>query len=150
MISRKITALKFCLICIIILGNDKNVLIIGVKFLIIRFIVLLTSCLIPRMSNTSALTELINLTNMETFGSLCHTFHIKLMVLPRVFDVLYCFNLSLYRTTYSNWRLLNLARGLSWLRLIAIYFLLKTPLPDFLIVMIRFLMPFQLPLPSLD
>jgi hypothetical protein len=140
--SKKVTALKFCLVCTIILGNGGDVLMLEIKLLIIGFIVLLTSCSTPRMLNTSALTEPISLANMETFGLLCHIFHTELMVLLRMFDILYYLSLFPYRMTYSNWRFLNLARGLSWLRLIAIYFLLKAPLPDFLIVMVRFLMPF--------
>src|ERR1700733_571686 len=149
MMSRKVTALKFCLVCTIILGNGGDVLVIEVKLLMDGFIVLLTSCSIPRMSSTSALTGPINLANMETFGSLCHIFHTELMVLPRVFDALCYLGLFPCRMTYSNWRLLNLARGLSWPRLIAICFLLRAPLPGFLIVMVRFLMPSQLQLPFL-
>jgi hypothetical protein len=100
--SKKVIAFKFCLIYIIILGNGRDVLVIKIKFLIIRFIVLLTSCLIPRMLSTSALTGPINFVNMETFGSLCYIFHMELIVLLRVFDALYCFGLSLYRTIYNN------------------------------------------------
>jgi hypothetical protein len=147
--SKKVTTLKFCLVYTIILGNNKDVLMLKVKLLIIRFIVLLTLCSTPRMLSISALTKPINLINMETFGLLYHIFHTKLMVLLKVFGALYCFNLSFYWTTYSNWKFLNLARGLNWLRLIAIYFLLKAPFSDFLIVMIRFLMLFQLLLLSL-
>jgi hypothetical protein len=100
--NRKVTALKFCLICIIILGNNKNVLMLKVKLLIVRFIVLLISYSIPRMSNTSALTESINLANMETFELLCHIFHTELIILLKVFDALYYLNLFPCRTTYSN------------------------------------------------
>jgi hypothetical protein len=78
------------------------VLMLEIKFLIVRFIVLLTSCLIPRMLNISALTKSINLVNIETFGLLYYIFHTELMVFPRVFDVLYYFNLFPCRTTYSN------------------------------------------------
>jgi hypothetical protein len=138
--SKKVIALKFCLVCIIILGNDRNVLMLKVKFLMIRFIALLMLCLIPRMLNISTLIRPINLANMETFGLLCYIFHTELMVFLRVFDVLYCLSLFLYRMTYSNWRFLNLARGLSWPRLIAICFLLRISFSDFLIVMVRFLM----------
>jgi hypothetical protein len=141
MMSKKVTALKFCLICTIILGNGRDVLIIEVKFLIIRFIVLLTSCLISKMSSISVLTKPINFVNMKIFGLLCHIFHTEFMVFLRVFDVLYYLNLFPCRMIYSNWRLLNLARRLSWPRLIAICFLLKIPFPGFLIVMVRFLMP---------
>jgi hypothetical protein len=73
-----------------------------VKLLMIKFIVLLMSCLIPKMSNISVLIGPINLANMETFRLLCHIFYTELMVLPKMFDVLYCLNLSLYRTTYNN------------------------------------------------
>jgi hypothetical protein len=73
-----------------------------IKLLMIRFIVLLTSCLIPRMSSISALTELINLVNMKTFGLLCYTFHMELIVLLRVFDALCYLDLFLCRTIYSN------------------------------------------------
>jgi hypothetical protein len=139
--SRKVTALKFCLIYTIILGNSENVLVLKIKFLIIRFIVLLTSCLIPRMLNISALTGPINFINIKTFGLLCYIFYTKFIVRLKVFDALYYLNLFSYRTTYSNWRFLNLIRGLSWLRLIAIYFLLRAFLSDFLIVVVRFFMP---------
>jgi hypothetical protein len=147
--SKKVTALKFCLICTIILRNSRNVLIIKVKLLMIGFIVLLTSCLIPRMLSISALTKSINFINIETFELLYHIFYTEFMVLLRVFGALYYLNLFPCQIIYSNWRLLNLARGLNWLRLIAIYFLLKTPFSDFLIVIIRFFMPSQLLLPSL-
>jgi hypothetical protein len=100
--SKKVTVLKFYLIYIIILENGRNVLMLKIKLLIIRFIVLLTSCLIPSMSNISTLTKPINLANMETFGLLYHIFHTEFMILLRIFDALYCFNLFLYRITYSN------------------------------------------------
>src|SRR5271169_7195190 len=119
MMNRKGTALKFCLVCTIILGNGGDVLVLKVKLLMVGFIVLLMSCSLPILSSTSALTGPINLANMEMFGSLCHIFHTELMVLPREFGALCYLGLFLCRTTYSNWRLLNLARGLSWLRLIA-------------------------------
>jgi hypothetical protein len=147
--SKKVITLKFYLVCTIILGNGKDVLVIRVKLLMIGFIVLLISYSIPRISNISILIGLINLANMKTFGLLCHTFHIELIILLRVFGALCYFGLFFCRMTYSNWRLLNLVYRLSWLRLIASYFLLRIPLPDFLIVMVRFLMPFQLPLPFL-
>lgn len=140
--SRKVIIFKFYLVCTIILGNNKDVLIIKIKLLIIRFIVLLISCSIPKISNISALTRSISLINMETFGLLCHIFHTELIVLLRVFDVLYYLSLFPYRMIYNNQRLLNLVRKPSWLRLIAICFLLKVPFPDFLIVMIRFFMLF--------
>jgi hypothetical protein len=140
--SKKVIAFKFCLVCIIILENGENVLVLKVKFLIVRFIVLLTSCSTPKMLNILVLIGPINLANIETFGLLCHIFYTELMVRSRVFDALYYLSLFSYRTTYSNWRLLNLARGLSWPRFIAIYFLLRAPFPDFLIVMVKFLMPF--------
>jgi hypothetical protein len=89
------------------------VLVLEVKFLMIRFIVLLTLCSIPRMLSTSALTGPINFTNIKAFGLLCHIFHTELMVLLRIFGVLCCLGLSFYRTTYNNWRLLNLTRGLN-------------------------------------
>jgi hypothetical protein len=142
--SKKVIALKFCLIYTIILGNNKGVLMLEVKFLIIKFIVLLTSCLIPRISSISALTKPINFINMKTFGSLYYIFHTELIVFLKIFDALYYFSLFPCRIIYSNWRLLNLTRGLNWLRLIAIYFLPKIPLSGFLIVIIRFLMPSQL------
>jgi hypothetical protein len=100
--NKKITVFKFCLIYTIILENGRNALMLEVKLLIIGFIVLLTSCLIPRMLNISVLTGSINLVNMGTFGLLCHIFYMKLMVLLRVFGALYCLNLFLCRMTYSN------------------------------------------------
>jgi hypothetical protein len=100
--SKKIIALKFCLVYIIILGNDRGVLMLKIKFLIIRFIVLLTLCLIPRMSSISALTRPINFVNIKTFGLLYHIFHTELIVFLKVFDVLYYFNLFPYRITYNN------------------------------------------------
>jgi hypothetical protein len=100
--SKKITAFKFYLVCTIILGNDKDVLVIEVKLLIIGFIVLLTSCLIPRMLSILALTKPINLANMETFGLLYYIFYTELMVLPKMFDALYYLSLFPYRITYSN------------------------------------------------
>jgi hypothetical protein len=100
--SKKIITLKFCLVCIIILENSRDVLVLEVKLLIIRFIVLLTSCLTPRMLSISALTGPINFANMETFGLLYYIFHTELMVLLKVFGALYCLNLFLYRTIYSN------------------------------------------------
>jgi hypothetical protein len=102
MISKKITAFKFCLVCIIILGNNGNVLVLKIKLLIIRFIVLLTSCLTPRMLNISVLIKPINLANMEMFGLLYYIFYIKLMVLLRIFGALYYLNLSFCQITYSN------------------------------------------------
>jgi hypothetical protein len=59
------------------------------------------------------LTGPINLTNMATSESLCHIFHTELMVLLRMFDVLYYLSLYFCQTTYSNWRFLNLIRELS-------------------------------------
>jgi hypothetical protein len=100
--NRKVIVLKFCLICTIILGNNRDVLMIKVKFLIIRFIILLTSCLIPRILNISTLTRPINFINMKTFGLLCHIFYTELIVLLKVFDVLCYLNLFLYRITYNN------------------------------------------------
>ena len=129
-------------VCIIILGNDRNVLVLEVRFLMVGFIVLLMSCLIPRMLNILALIGPINFANMKTFGLLCYIFLTEFMVFLRVFDVLCYFSLFPCRTIYSNWKFLNLARGLSWPRLITIYFLLKIPFPDFLIVMVRFFMSF--------
>jgi hypothetical protein len=140
--SRKVTAFKFCLVCIIILGNGGDVLVIEVKFLMVGFIVLLMLCSISRMLSISALTGSINFANMETFGLLCYIFYTELMVLSRVFGVLCYLGLFFCRMIYSNWRFLNLARGLSWPRLIAIYFLLRVFFSDFLIVMVRFFMPF--------
>jgi hypothetical protein len=90
--SKKETALKFYLICIIILKSDRDVLVLKIKFLIIRFIVLLTSCLTLRILNISTLTKPINLVNIETFGLLYHIFHMKLMVFPKIFDALYYLN----------------------------------------------------------
>jgi hypothetical protein len=100
--SKKVIILKFCLVCTIILGNNENVLVLKIKFLIVRFIVLLILCLISRMLSISVLTEPINLVNIETFGLLCYIFHTEFMVRLRVFGVLCCYNLSLYRTIYSN------------------------------------------------
>jgi hypothetical protein len=102
MMSRKVTVLKFCLVCIIILENGKNVLVLEIKFLIVRFIVLLMLCLISRMLSISALTGPINLANIKTFGLLCYIFYTELMVLPRVFGVLYCLSLFFCRIIYSN------------------------------------------------
>jgi hypothetical protein len=87
--------------------------VIKIKFLMIRFIVLLTSYLIPRMLSISTLIGPINLTNMETFGLLYYIFYTELMVFLRVFGALYYFDLFSCRMTYNNWRLLNLTRGLS-------------------------------------
>jgi hypothetical protein len=102
MISKKEIVLKFCLVCTIILENDGNVLVLEIKLLIIRFIVLLTSCLIPKMSSISALIRSINFTNIETFRLLCHIFYTELIVLPRIFDVLCYFSLFPCRIIYSN------------------------------------------------
>jgi hypothetical protein len=99
---RKVIIFKFCLICIIILGNGENVLILKIKFLIIRFIVLLTSCLIPRILSISVLIRPINFVNMKTFGLLYYIFHTELIVLLRIFGVLCYFSLFSCRITYNN------------------------------------------------
>src|SRR5271169_1865261 len=100
--TKKVTAFKFCLICTIILGNNRNVLVLEIKFLIIKFIVLLISCLIPRMLSISALTEPINFINIEIFGLLCYIFHTKLIIFLKEFGALYYLSLFLCRTTYNN------------------------------------------------
>jgi hypothetical protein len=76
--------------------------VLKIRLLIIRFIVLLTSYLIPRILSTSALIKLINFVNMETFGLLYYIFYTEFIVRLRVFDALYCLNLFFYRTIYSN------------------------------------------------
>jgi hypothetical protein len=102
MMSRKVIAFKFYLVCIIILENSGSVLMLEVKLLMVRFIVLLTLCSIPRMLSISALIKSINFANMETFGSLYHIFHTKFMVLLRIFGALYYLDLFSYRMIYSN------------------------------------------------